>query len=235
MSTTEREIKLVPSAEFHLPPLTDPGGGVFASPESVRTLVATYFDTEDLRITRSGASLRYRDPEGWTVKLPHPDGDGEVLARDEHTVPGDERVLPDAAIDLVWSLTRGAPVTAVATLATHRTKVVLHDAQGRPVGEVVDDHVEATFPGPDPVAAPVRFGEVELKERMPDVRKTIMAYVHKNWRRAIEEQKKRTQALESSYGMMKLAGEDMVEAPSVISPAEADSGDPDQGTGNPVG
>lgn len=81
----------------------------------------------------------------------------------------------------------------------------------------------------------LRFGEAELKERMPEVRKTILAYVHKNWRRAIEEQKKKTHALESSYGMMKTAGEDFVEAPSVISPAEADSGDPDQGTGNQVG
>ena len=33
-------------------------------------LQATYFDTADLRLARAGASLRYRNVEGWTVKLP---------------------------------------------------------------------------------------------------------------------------------------------------------------------
>jgi CHAD domain-containing protein len=171
VSTTEREIKFAPPAGFRLPPLTDPGGGVFASPETTATLTATYYDTTDLRITRSGASLRYRDPDGWTVKLPRSDGDDEVLARDEHHVAGDSEALPDAALDLVRSLTRGASVSAVATLRSRRTTVLLHDAEGAGVGEVVNDAVEATFPDADPdrdrdrdqVAAPVRFGEVELE------------------------------------------------------------------------
>jgi very-short-patch-repair endonuclease len=82
----------------------------------------------------------------------------------------------------------------------------------------------------------LRFGEVEVKEQMPEVRKTILAYVNKNWRRAIEEQKRRAQALESSYGrLLKYAGEEIVEVPQVIDPTEVLSGDPDQGTGNPVG
>jgi len=173
VSTAEREIKFAPPAGFHLPPLTDPGGGVFASPETTATLTATYYDTVDLRITRSGASLRYRDPEGWTVKLPHPDGsadrdgDDEVLARDEHHVAGDPDVPPDAALDLVRSRTRGAPVAAVATLRSTRATVVLHDAEGAKLGEVVNDAVAATFPDLDPdsdhVASSVRFGEVELE------------------------------------------------------------------------
>ena len=163
MTTTEREIKLSPPAAFRLPPLTDPGGGVFASPESTATLVATYYDTDDLRITRFGASLRYRDPEGWTVKLPHGDGDDEMLARDEHHVSGEQGTPPEGALDLVRSLTRGLPVAPVATLSTSRTTVRLHDSQGRGVGEVVDDAVEGTFPDPDPLAGPVRFDEVEVE------------------------------------------------------------------------
>jgi len=179
VSTAEREIKFAPPAGFQLPSLTDPGGGVFASPETSTTLTATYYDTPDLRITRSGASLRYRDPEGWTVKLPLPGDNGgrddEVLVRNEHYLTGDPGSPPAAALDLVQSRTRGATVAAVAILRSARATVVLHDAQGAKLGEVVNDDVEATFPdsdagpdsdpGPDSdqVAASVRFGEVELE------------------------------------------------------------------------
>ncbi len=163
MSTAEREIKLVPPSGFHLPPLTDPGGGVFASPESTATLVATYYDTTDLRITRAGASLRYRDPEGWTVKLPRSDGDAQILSRDEHHVAGErggeDGAPPESALDLVRSLTRGAPIASVATLSTTRTTVLLHDAHGRAIGEVVDDAVVATVP----LADAVEFGEIEVE------------------------------------------------------------------------
>ncbi|MCJ7436358.1 MAG: CYTH domain-containing protein, partial [Acidimicrobiia bacterium] len=167
MSSIEREIKFAPPAGFRLPPLTDPGSYVFASPETTTTLTATYYDTADLRITRSGSSLRYRDPEGWTVKLPRPDDNGdddEVLARDEHHVTGDPGSPPDAALELVRSRTRGASVAAVATLRSTRTTVLLRDAQGAGLGEVVNDAAEVTFPDPSPdqdrdqVAARVRFG-----------------------------------------------------------------------------
>ena len=46
-------------------------------------LVVAYFGYI-ARITRAGASLRFRDPEGWTVKLPRSDGDAQILSRDEH-------------------------------------------------------------------------------------------------------------------------------------------------------
>jgi very-short-patch-repair endonuclease len=81
----------------------------------------------------------------------------------------------------------------------------------------------------------LRFGEADLKERMPDVRKTIVAYVHKNWRRAIEDNKRRTNALEESLRLTKFAGEDSVEVEAHIAPAEVEeSGNSNQGEGNPV-
>jgi CHAD domain-containing protein len=173
VTTVEREIKLAPPDDFQLPPLTDPGGGVFASPETTASLVARYYDTDDLRITRAGASLRYRDPEGWTVKLPRSDGDDEILSRDEHHLPGDRRTIPDPAIDLVRSITRGRLLQPVATLSTARTTITLHDARGESIGEVVDDTVEVALPGrapepgrepePDPLAGPARFAEVEIE------------------------------------------------------------------------
>ena len=42
---------------------------------------ADYYDTVDLRLTRAGASLRFRSDDGWTVKLPKQE-DG-LLERDE--------------------------------------------------------------------------------------------------------------------------------------------------------
>jgi CHAD domain-containing protein len=44
-----------------------------------------------------------------------------------------------------------------------RTTVLLHDAQGAHLCEVVNDAVDVTFPDPDPLASPVRFDEVELE------------------------------------------------------------------------
>ncbi len=66
----EREIKFAPGPWFQLPDLTWVAPGVQAEAADARSLQATYFDTDDLRIARSGASLRYRSDEGWTVKLP---------------------------------------------------------------------------------------------------------------------------------------------------------------------
>ena len=40
-----------------------------ATPSVVVEQTATYYDTADLRLSRAGASLRYRSDDGWTVKL----------------------------------------------------------------------------------------------------------------------------------------------------------------------
>ena len=64
----ERETKLSPPPGFRLPDLD----GCGASPPSSATRSCsrrTYYDTDDLRLRRAGASLRYRNHDGWTVKL----------------------------------------------------------------------------------------------------------------------------------------------------------------------
>src|SRR5262249_23921858 len=66
----EREVKLAAPADFRLPLLTDGSGGVIRGTATDVEMTATYYDTPDLRLTRSGASLRYRTDEGWVVKLP---------------------------------------------------------------------------------------------------------------------------------------------------------------------
>ncbi len=104
---------------------------------------AVYYDTADLRLTRAGASLRFRSDDGWTVKLP--EQQHGLLERDE-IVFG----LPDApgpppeAVGLVRALCRSAPLDKVATVTTDRQEIRIVDRHGRPLGSIDDDRVRAT-------------------------------------------------------------------------------------------
>src|SRR5262245_37337738 len=111
----EEERKYDVDASFALPDLSEcvPEGGrlIERPPQRLR---ATYYDTTDLRLARSGASLRYRrgDDEPWTVKLPT----SVPGVRNEISVVGSPSTVPERLIDLVTSFTRGAPVSPVTTL-----------------------------------------------------------------------------------------------------------------------
>jgi len=86
----EREVKLHVPPGFALPDLS--AEDLSASVGEPRKVLAVYHDTEDLAIVRWGCSLRHREGEGWTVKLPA-SGDGEVLIRGEHVFPAVEGVV----------------------------------------------------------------------------------------------------------------------------------------------
>ncbi|HEY8217217.1 MAG TPA: CYTH and CHAD domain-containing protein, partial [Acidimicrobiia bacterium] len=177
MSSAEREIKLAVAEEFTLPPLTDPGGDVFAGPPETLELSARYFDTEDLRLSRVGASLRHRD-DGWTVKLPRdPEEDDGVFAREELSVPGPAGPAaspPERALDLVRALTRASAVEQVAELRTTRRRVQLRTSEGRDVAEVVDDRVEVLDPGSSDVRQRFRELEVELRDGATDAHRSVV-------------------------------------------------------------
>jgi CHAD domain-containing protein len=160
----EREVKLTPSPGFRLPALSDVVEGVIARPDEILDLQAMYYDTADVRLARSGASLRYRDPEGWTVKLPAP-SQGQLLVRGEHTFPGGPESPPAAAIDLVRAWVRTARVYPVARLKTRRRRVELVDAGGKKVAEVVDDEVSVLDDGR--IIGRFRELEVEISEAAP--------------------------------------------------------------------
>jgi CHAD domain-containing protein len=103
---------------------------------------AVYYDTADLRLTRAGASLRFRSDDGWTVKLPeHQHG---PLERDE-IVFGflDAAEPPREAVALVHALSRSAPLAKVATVTTDRQEIRIVDRHGQPVGSIDDDRVRA--------------------------------------------------------------------------------------------
>ena len=159
----ERETKLSPPPGYRLPEL-DGCGGLIASERDPLLLQSTYFDTDDLRLARSGASLRYRNHDGWTVKLPGVVIDG-MLVRGEHRVEGRTGAPPEAAIDLVRAYVRTGRISVVARLRTRRARIDLVDPDGKSQAEIVDDEV-SVLDGRR-VAARFRELEVEIVESAP--------------------------------------------------------------------
>jgi CHAD domain-containing protein len=171
VTVVEREVRLAAPPATVLPPLSDPLAGVIAEPAGTQQLVASYFDTDDLRLTRAGALLRHRDDEGWAVKLPVADGSGH-LDRATYSFPGDAAAPPEAALDLVRALTRRAPVIAVARLRTTRRAVRLRTTAGEAIGEVVDDDV--TVLGDRAPVRGFRELEFELADGAPEAQVTAI-------------------------------------------------------------
>ncbi|WP_084957084.1 CYTH and CHAD domain-containing protein [Thermoactinospora rubra] len=132
----EIEDKFDVPADYVLPDLG--GLGETAGPKSYQ-LVALYYDTDDLRLARRGATLRRRrggaDP-GWHLKLPKVKGGRQEIV---FPLTRSTKVVPQELADLVLGFTRGAPLRVVAQLETKRTVVRLGD-----LVEVADDRVKAT-------------------------------------------------------------------------------------------
>lgn len=169
-SATEIETKLDLHPSVVLPALAVKG--VRAEARDPQHLVATYFDTEDLRLIRAGATLRHRpedDGLDWQVKLPLT-GNGEGIRRDERAYAGAAGTPPAEAVSQVVALSRGAPLRPVATIDTARTPLELVDPAGAVVGEIDDDLVTGTL-GEMLVA---RFREVEVETADDDLRREVV-------------------------------------------------------------
>jgi CHAD domain-containing protein len=122
-------------------------------------LEAEYFDTTDLRLLRSGITLRRRKgghDAGWHLKVP-----AGRDSRDEIRLPLGQagRRVPAELMKLVKGATRGEPLAPVAAINTLRQTVTLLDSEGESIAEVADDRVRATAPG----AAPAQWREVEVE------------------------------------------------------------------------
>jgi CHAD domain-containing protein len=133
----EREVKLRPGPGFR-------GIELDGRPIAVRELVSAYHDTDDLRLARAGITLRRRVADSgdavWQLKLPRETGRCELKwPAPDHRVPGDVR-------SLLLAHTRGRPLSAVATLRTERSGVVVTDA-GTDLAEVVEDRVDVLGDG----------------------------------------------------------------------------------------
>ena len=158
----EREIKLGVTPGFELPPLAGVAEGVVAAPTQETRLETVYYDTPDLRLARWGCSLRFRQRQGWTLKLPQP-SDGPALVRRELEFPGDASRPPEAATALVLAYLRRSSLVPVATLSTVRRIVQLKNAAGGLVAEVVDDDVSVI----QGLRVANRFREVEVELHGP--------------------------------------------------------------------
>ena len=158
----ETEAKLVAPVGFRLPDFNGVLDGVTAEAMAPERLDATYYDTSDLRLARSGVTVRYRTASGmgtWTVKLPDGD-DGPALVRRELNFDGPAGAVPRPVNDMVRAFMRSLPLVSVARLKTARSGVSLRDAESTRVADVVDDEV-SVYEGRR-VAARFREVEVEL-------------------------------------------------------------------------
>ncbi|MDQ6766539.1 MAG: CYTH and CHAD domain-containing protein [Candidatus Eremiobacteraeota bacterium] len=156
----EQEVKLKVPPRFDLHALEAGVDGYTASPVEEQKLTTVYYDTDDLRLIRWGASLRYRKGHGWTLKLPAGDDDGIASKRVEHTFPDDGGAKPPKeGLELVTAFLRGKQVMPVARLRTVRKSLRLHGAAGEGIAEVVDDTVRVMHDG----RVANRFREVEIE------------------------------------------------------------------------
>ena len=163
MTTTvhERELKLEVARDARLPDLTGLPGVARVADPTTHELVATYYDTPDLRLLAHGVTLRRRtggDDAGWHLKLPAPDG-----SRDELQEPGDTDAVPRSLVTAAGLYVRDADLSPVAELRTTRLLVPLLDADGATLAELCDDQVAARAPAPGTLqVAEWREWELEL-------------------------------------------------------------------------
>jgi CHAD domain-containing protein len=161
----EREAKLVVPHDFEIPPARSLAKRVAQAQSDRVTQHAVYYDTPDLRLTRSGVSFRYRSDDGWTVKLPEA-RTASTLTRSELAFPGDRGAPPARALSLVRPWSRARPLVEIATVDTRREKTRLLDTGSDLLAEIDDDDVVGTTA--DGKETRFREVEIELGEDTPD-------------------------------------------------------------------
>src|SRR5262247_2044928 len=131
MVTNETEAKYDAPTGVALPGLERlPRVAGTSGPDEER-LEAEYYDTTDLRLIRSGITLRRRSgghDAGWHLKLPAAPG-----TRREIRLPlsEDGRQAPPELAGLVRVHARGEPLRPIARLTTRRKRLVLLDRLGK--------------------------------------------------------------------------------------------------------
>jgi CHAD domain-containing protein len=164
----DRDLKLAIGDTFVMPPLSEADGTPVATVTDLPELElgSIYHDTVDLRLARSGVTLRYRigDEGGpcWSLKLPGPVNEPEDHR--ELSFPGGPAEIPQAARDLVSAWARRGHLAPAAALSTRRRRWLLAAADGAELAELVQDDV-SVLDGDRVIG---RFRELELESRGAD-------------------------------------------------------------------
>jgi CHAD domain-containing protein len=165
LGALEREVKLEVGVGFRIPDLDGIMPGITARPQPEQHLQAVYVDTPDLRLARSGLTLRHRSeraaggsPGEWTLKLPEQSSE-PGLSRREINWPGRWGPIPPEIAGLVRAYRRSAVLSPVARLVTHRRRTILCGRLGEPLLEIDDDVVSVM----DGRRLAARFREVEVE------------------------------------------------------------------------
>lgn len=157
----EREVKFSAGPTFRLPDFSGLAEGVVAVDGGDVRLKTSYYDTPDLRIARWGCSLRHRQNEGWTVKLPATI-DGIALEREEIVVPdGSPATPPRELLAFITAYARHTPLAVVARLSTLRRRILVQRSSGEPAAEIVDDEVSVL----EGRRVAARFREIEVESK----------------------------------------------------------------------
>jgi CHAD domain-containing protein len=218
-AAVEREVKLGVWPGYALPDLSDVDGIHLGDSEEQR-LVATYYDTPDLRLLRRGVTLRFRRGEQrdglWTAKLPA--GAPAVgMARREVTVSGQSDAMPALLVDLVRGWALGSRLSAVARLRTRRRRTTLTDDSEQSLALLDDD--EVSILRGSRVAARFRELEVELTENAPD---TLLQELAERLRAAGAQPVDQVPKLVRALGPAAVAPWDLAEPPLGAHPTAAD-------------
>ncbi len=137
----ERKYELPPHTK--LPSLARLSGVAASVGPNAERLEAVYYDTPDLRLARTGVTLRKRTggaDAGWHLKVPT-----GADTREEIRFPlAEGSTAPPAELTAVTvGITRRLPLEPVARIVTHRAGWRLVGTSGEPLAELADDRVEA--------------------------------------------------------------------------------------------
>jgi inorganic triphosphatase YgiF len=162
----ETEQKYDADADFVLPDLAGLGGSAKATRARRYYLSATYFDTDDLDLSKNRITLRRRvggTDEGWHLKRPvRQDTRQELRVPLDDGPASDAGTVPAVLAAQIEDITAGQPLRAIAILDTERTLVTLTGPAGDPMAEVADDLVTATRLSA-PSSEPLTWREIEVE------------------------------------------------------------------------
>ena len=153
-----------------VPDLTRITGVATIAATRTHRMSAIYYDTEDLRLTRSHITLRRREggsDDGWHLKFPGVGGRLEIHADTGEPVDGLYQI-PEEILAQVRALTRREELNPIAQVDNHRVESILAGLDGSPLAEFCDDHVSAWSLLPGGVHTSWREWELELAGETAD-------------------------------------------------------------------